>query len=177
MHGLHIQFSDLWFLYKYTVAVYNQHYHGSTNNVIYFVSMKSITINHSLAFMQLMLLGSSQQLPQHALVVPSPSGVLLLETWVELPFGEWVGTVSVPCHTGQTLPLFVGLTTPLELSLVLGLQQVLLPSHQHWVGLQLLHWMIHWLSAFNKLLLYNNKAKLTAPPSYYWVSIYIHTDI
>ena len=42
-----------------------------------------------------------------------------------------MGTVSVPCHTGQLHPLFVDLAMPLELGQGLGLQQVLLPTHQH----------------------------------------------
>ena len=78
-----------------------------------------------------MLLGSSRQLPPPVLVTPSPSGALLLETGMELQFGEWVGTVSVPCHTGRTLLLFVGQAMSSKLGLVLGLEQVLPPTHQH----------------------------------------------
>ena len=44
--------------------------------------------------------------------------------------GELVGVVSVPCHTGQTLLLFVGPAILSELGMELGLEQVLLPTHQ-----------------------------------------------
>ena len=47
---------------------------------------------------QVMLLHSSLQLPPPVLVIPSPSDVLLLGTWVGTPPGEWVEAVSVLCY-------------------------------------------------------------------------------
>ena len=47
------------------------------------------------------------QLPPPVLVIPSPSDVLLLETVLGSPTGEWVGAVSVPWHIHQLPPLYV----------------------------------------------------------------------
>ena len=80
---------------------------------------------------QVMLLGSSLQLPPPVLVIPLPSDVLLLETGMESPSGEWVGAVSVSWYIDPLPPLFVDKVTPSQLGLGLGLEQVLLPSHQH----------------------------------------------
>ena len=79
-----------------------------------------------------MLLGSLLHLPPPVLVVPSPSDVLLLETGMGSPSGEWaVGAVSVHYYTVKQIPLvLVGLVLSL-LQLRLGLEQVLLPSHLH----------------------------------------------
>ena len=80
-----------------------------------------------------MLLGSSLQLPPPVLVMSSPSGVLLLETKMGLLSGEWVEVLSVHWYTKHLspTPAFVGHTMCTQLCLVLGLEQVVLPSHQH----------------------------------------------
>ena len=85
--------------------------------------------------LQVMLLGSSLHLPlpPPVLVIPSPSDVLLLETGVESPSGEWmVKAVSALCYIVQQVPLvLVGLGVLSQLHLGLGLEQVLLPIHLH----------------------------------------------
>ena len=107
--------------------------------------------NHSI-ILQVMLLHSSLQLFPPVLVISSPSGVLLW-TWVESPSGEWVGAVSALSYIVQQVPLvLVVLAVLSQLLLGLGLEQVLLPSHQHWVALQSLHWMVHWLSVLDLAL-------------------------
>ena len=45
--------------------------------------------------------------------------------------GEWVGAVSVICYIDQILLLFVEQVMPSQPGLGLGLEQVLLPTHQH----------------------------------------------
>ena len=92
--------------------------------------MFSRILVHSL---QVMLLDSSFQLPPPVLEVPSPSDVLSME--VGPPFGEWVVVATcVPWHIYR-LPLkIVAQAEEMTLSqplLRLGLEQMLLPSHQH----------------------------------------------
>ena len=110
-------------------------------------------VNVSMLFcLQVLLLDSSLHLFPPVLVIPSPSDVLL-GTGMESPSGEWMGAVSVICYIAQQVPLvLVGLAVLSQLHLWLGLEQVLLPSHQHWVALQLLHWMVLWLSALDQAL-------------------------
>ena len=101
------------------------------------------------------------QHPPHVLVVPSPSDVLLWGTWtispsgewfgwVESPSGEWmVGAVSVLWHIDQ-LPQFVGLNDAFRVTFQTESgTNATSYAHQHWVPLQLLHWMIHWLNALD----------------------------
>ena len=79
-----------------------------------------------------MLLDSSLHLPPPVLVIPSPSDVQLRGTVMESPSGEWVGAVNVLCYTVQQVPLVhVELAVLSQLQLELGLEQVLLPIHQH----------------------------------------------
>lgn len=93
-----------------------------------FVSCSHYTNHYSL---KVMLLGSSLQLPQRVLVIPSPSHVLS-EVRVGSHSGEWVGAVSVSYHIIQEVPLvLVDLAALLQLHLELDLEQVLHPSHQH----------------------------------------------
>ena len=83
---------------------------------------------------QVMLLDSSLHLPPPVLMIPSPSHVLLLETGMESPSGEWVGITSVRYYTVQQVPLVLVGSQAVLLPSQLGLgleQQVLLPSHQH----------------------------------------------
>ena len=83
--------------------------------------------------LQEMLLHSSLQLPPHVLVIPSPSDVMLLETGMGSPSGEWVVAVSVCWHIAQQMSIVnVDLTWPSQQGLELGLeQQMLLCSLQH----------------------------------------------
>ena len=71
------------------------------------------------------MLGSSQQLLLHVLEIPFLLHVLLMETTLGSPPGEWAGEVSVPCHIDQ-LPLFlsVGLAMPSQPGLGMGLEQL-----------------------------------------------------
>ena len=58
---------------------------------------------------------------------------------------RWTGAVSAPSHIYQLpLPQFVGQVMLSQQSLELVMEQVLLCSHQHWVALQTLHWMVCW---------------------------------
>ena len=50
---------------------------------------------------------------------------------MESPSGEWVGAVSVLLYTDQHPPPFADHVMALQLDLGLGLEQVLLSSHQH----------------------------------------------
>ena len=60
-------------------------------------------------------------------------------------------TQSVHCYKVQWMPLIlVDLAVLSLLHLRLGLEQVLLPSHQHSLELQLRHWMAQWLSALDQ---------------------------
>ena len=88
---------------------------------------------NSIGYLQTMLLGSSLRLPPPALVIPSPSDVLLVETVLERPSGEWVGVTStrVFYYMEGLLPLLVGLAIISWLYLSLGLEQMLLHSHQY----------------------------------------------
>ena len=114
--------------------------------------------------LQVMLLVSSLQLPPLVLVVPSPSDVLLLV--VELLSGGWmVVAISVPWHFYQLHLILVGQVILLQLFLWLGLEHVVLPTHQHWVVLQVLHWMVHWLSALDQPALLTQEIGLEAVPS------------
>ena len=111
-------------------------------------------VNVLIHSLQVMLLGSSFQLPPPALEVPSPSDVLWME--VGQPFGEWVVVaIFVPWHISQRPLKIVAQAKGMMLSqplLGLGLEQVLLPSHQRWVQLKLLHLMVNWLSALGPVL-------------------------
>ena len=80
--------------------------------------------------LQVMLLDSSLDLPPPVLVVPLSSDVLLLGTGMGTPFGEWVGAVSVLWYTDQHL-LVVDQTMFSKQGLKLGLEQMVLPTHQH----------------------------------------------
>ena len=87
---------------------------------------------YSSLFSKVVLLDSSLQLPPHVLVIPSPSNVLLLETEMGSPSGEWMGAVSALSYIVQQVPLvLVVLAVLSQLHLGLGLEQVLLPTHQH----------------------------------------------
>ena len=89
--------------------------------------------------LQVMLLGSSLQLPPPVLEIPSLLLALLLETSMGSPSGEWVGTPpgvrvgtgNVLCFTEQVHLQFVGLAMSSQLILGLGLEKVLLLSNQH----------------------------------------------
>ena len=73
---------------------------------------------------------SSLLLPSPVLVIPSPSDVLLLE--MGSPSGEWVAPVSVSYHIPHQWTLVhVGIAVLSQLQLGLGLEQMLLPTHQH----------------------------------------------
>ena len=76
---------------------------------------------NSIGYLQTMLLDSSLHLPPPALVISSPSD------------GEWVGVTSthVFYFMEGLLRLLVGLAIILWLYLRLGLEQMLLHSHQY----------------------------------------------
>ena len=82
-------------------------------------------------YIQVMSLASSLQLPLPVLVILSPSHALLVETQMGTPSGEWMGTVSVLWYTDQLPPLFVDQVIHSQLDLELGLEEVLLLTHQH----------------------------------------------
>ena len=75
---------------------------------------------------------SSLHLPPPVTMTPSPSDVLLLETVLESPSGEWaVRAVSVSLHIPHQWTVRVRIAVTSQLPLGLGLEQMLLPSHQH----------------------------------------------
>ena len=112
-----------------------------------------LTLNEcNVCSLQVMLLGSSLQLPQPVLMIPLPSDALLMEGWVGPPPGEWEGWwwMSVPCNIDWLAHLCVGLAVLSQLRLQLGLEQMLLLTHLHWVALQSPHWMVDRLSALDQ---------------------------
>ena len=84
------------------------------------------------SYSSLQVMDSSQHLPPPVLVIPSPSDVMLLETEMGTPAGKWVGAVSVSWVIAHQMTLvLVGLAVLSQLQLGLGLEQMLLHSHQH----------------------------------------------
>ena len=94
------------------------------------------------SYTSLQVMDSSLQLPPPVTMTPLPSDVLLLETVLESPSGEWaVGAVSVSQHSvtvslhipHQVTLVHVGMEIAVtsQLQLGLGLEQMLLHSHQH----------------------------------------------
>ena len=75
--------------------------------------------------------GNSLQLLPPVLVVPLPLDVMLLETGLESPSGEWAGGVSVLLYTDQHPPPFVDQGIPSQLCLGLDLEHMALHSYQH----------------------------------------------
>ena len=100
--------------------------------------------------LQVMLLRKWLQLPLPVLVIPSPSGALLLGTWMESLSGEWMGVVSVSWYTEQIPLFFVGQVIPSQPCQELDLEQVAHLSHQSWVALHFLLSMVYWLSALDQ---------------------------
>ena len=157
-----------WYRYKYLKAPQVEKFFLNSEIIIctLWVSMSTVTaplnpghacscyINNcnSIGYLQTMLLGSSLHLPPPALVIPSPSDVLLVETVLEWPSGDWVGVTStgVFYFMEGLLPLLAGLAIFSWLYLRLGLEKMLLHSHQYWATLQLMYWMAHWLSALDQ---------------------------
>ena len=92
------------------------------------------------SYTSLQVMHSSLQLPPPVTMTPLPSDVLLLETVLETPCGEWaVGAVSVSQHSvtvsyhmpHQMTLVLVGIAMTSQLQLGLGLEQMLHLSHQH----------------------------------------------
>ena len=93
------------------------------------------------SYNSLQVMDSSLQLPPPVTMTPLPSDVLLLETVLESPSGEWaVRAVSVSQHSVTvslhiphqwTVRVRMGIAVTSQLQLGLGLEQMLLHSHQH----------------------------------------------